>query len=345
MSDIIFYQSPTGVVRVEVRFENDSFWLTQKAMAELFAVNKSAISKHLANIFETEELDPSATVSILETVQEEGTRNVTRNLEFYNLDAVIAVGYRVNSKQATQFRIWATQTLKEFITKGFVLDDERLKQGKQFGRDYFDELLARIRDIRASEKRFYQKIKDLFALSTDYQAQPPTQGRPSDTDLFFAQVQNKLLFATTQHTAAEIVARRANAEFPNMGLTTWKGSRVRKEDIYIAKNYLTPDEIDKLNRMVSLFLDAAEMCVEDQNDLSLAFWQTETDRIIEFSRKKVLIGAGSVSKEEAKTIADGHYSAFDQNRKRLEAQAHDAEDDRAVDVFIKQITTRKKQPS
>lgn len=339
MSDIIFYQSPAGIVRVEVRFESDTFWVTQKIMAELFQCSTDNISLHLKKIFNEQELDPSSVTEEYSVTAADGKNYLTK---FYNLDAIIAVGYRVNSKQATQFRIWATQTLKEFITKGFVLDDERLKQGKQFGRDHFDELLARIRDIRASEKRFYQKIKDLFALSTDYQAQTPTQGSPSDTDLFFAQVQNKLLFATTQHTAAEIVATRANAEFPNMGLTTWKGSRVRKEDIYIAKNYLTPDEIDKLNRMVSLFLDAAEMCVEDQKDLSMAFWQTETDRIIEFSRKKVLIGAGSVSKEAAKTIADGHYSAFDQNRKRLEAQAHDAEDDRAVDVFIKKISNRKK---
>ncbi len=337
MSDIIFYQSPAGVVRVEVRFENDTFWLTQKAMAELFGVNKTAISKHLTNIFETQELDPKSTVSILETVQEEGTRSVTRHLEFYNLDAVIAVGYRVNSKQATQFRIWATQTLKEFITKGFVLDDERLKQGKQFGRDHFDELLARIRDIRASEKRFYQKIKDLFALSADYQS------LQKDTELFFAQVQNKLLFATTGHTAAEIVAARADAALPNMGLTVWRGSKVRKEDVYIAKNYLTQDEVDKLNRMVTLFLDAAEMRVEDETNLSLTFWQTETDRIIEFSRKKVLIGAGSMSQDSAKAIADGQYTQFDQTRKRLEAAEHDAEDDRAVDAFIKKISSRKKQ--
>lgn len=211
MNNIILYQTPQGTVKIEVRYENDTFWLTQKSLAELFGVEVPAISKHLNNIFEDGELNKIATISILEIVQKEGSRNVKRNVEFYNLDAVIAVGYRVNSKQATQFRIWATATLKEFIIKGFVLDDERLKQGKRFGKDYFDELLARIRDIRASEKRFYQKIRDLFVLSQDYDKSD------KKTDLFFAETQNKLLYATTKQTAAEIIMSRAKADLPNMG--------------------------------------------------------------------------------------------------------------------------------
>lgn len=247
MSQIILYENEAGKIKVDVHFENETFWLTQKAMAALFGVEVPAISKHLGNIFETNELQKEATISILETIHKEEKRQVKRNLEFYNLDAVIAVGYRVNSHQATQFRIWATQTLKEFIIKGFVMDDERLKHGKEFGKDYFDELLARIRDIRASEKRFYQKVRDLFVLSQDYDK------TDKKTEQFFATVQNKLLYAVTQQTVAELIVNRAKADLPNMGLTNWKGSRVRKEDIFIAKNYLSQDEIDTLNRIVTLF--------------------------------------------------------------------------------------------
>ena len=199
MSNIILYETPQGKISVSVRFEDETFWLTQKAMAELFGVESHTITYHLKEIYKTGELDEMATTRKIRVVQNEGNRAVNRELDFYNLDAIIAVGYRVNSKQATQFRIWSTQTLKEYITKGFVLDDERLKQGKNFGKDYFDELLARIRDIRASEKRFYQKIRDLFMLSEDYDK------TDKKTELFFAEVQNKLLFATTQHTAAEII--------------------------------------------------------------------------------------------------------------------------------------------
>ena len=247
--NIILYQTPEGTVKVEVRFENETFWLTQKAMAELFQTSRENITMHLQNILKEGELDENSVSKDFLHTAADGKNYKTK---FYNLDAVIAVGYRVNSKQATQFRIWATQTLKEFIVKGFVLDDERLKQGKSFGKDYFDELLARIRDIRASEKRFYQKIRDLFMLSEDYDISD------KNTELFFAEIQNKLLFAVTKSTAAEIISHRAKADLPNMGLTTWKGSRVRKEDIFIAKNYLKEDEIDMLNRMVTLFLDTAE---------------------------------------------------------------------------------------
>ncbi|MFB2119135.1 virulence RhuM family protein [Parapedobacter sp. 2B3] len=331
MSNIILYETPQGKISVSVRFEDETFWLTQKAMAELFGVEVPAISKHLANIFESGELMQKATVSILEIVQQEGSRKVTRKVEFYNLDAIIAVGYRVNSKQATQFRIWATQTLKEFITKGFVLDDERLKQGKDFGKDHFDELLARIRDIRASEKRFYQKIRDLFMLSDDYDK------TDKKTELFFAEVQNKLLFATTQHTAAEIIMQRAKAEELNMGLTSWKGSRVRKEDVIIAKNYLSEDEIDTLNRMVTLFLDTAELRVKEQIPLSIDFWKQEADGVIQFSRKPLLLDKGKVSHEKAKDFAEKQYLIFDSERKKAEALQADLEDQKAIEELLKKV--------
>lgn len=328
MSEIIFYESIEGKVKVDVRFENETFWLTQKAMAEMFQTTPQNITLHLKNIYSEGELDENSTCKDFLQVQQEGKRTVNRNQKFYNLDTVIAVGYRVNSKQATQFRIWATQTLKEFIIKGFVLDDERLKQGKVFGKDYFDELLARIRDIRSSEKRFYQKVRDLFSLSQDYDK------TDKKTEQFFASVQNKLLFAVTKNTAAEIIVKRAKSDLPNMGLTTWKGSRVRKEDIFIAKNYLTEDEIDTLNRMVTLFLDTAELRVKDQIPLSIHFWEKEADNVIQFSRKPLLENLGSISHEEMKKIAQKHYENFDADRKKTEAQEADLEDQKALELLI-----------
>lgn len=332
MSNIILYETPQGKISISVRFEDETFWLTQKAMAELFDVQVPAISKHLKNIFDDGELSESTTISKMETVVNRGFRGeVTEFVDFYNLDAIIAVGYRVSSKQATQFRIWATQTLKEYITKGFVLDDERLKQGKNFGKDHFDELLARIRDIRASEKRFYQKIRDLFMLSEDHDK------TDKKTELFFAEVQNKLLFATTQHTAAEIIVQRAKAETLNMGLTSWKGSRVRKEDVIIAKNYLSEDEIDTLNRMVTLFLDTAELRVKEQIPLSIDFWKQEADSVIQFSRKPLLLGKGKVSHENAKGYAETQYAVFDSERKKAEALQADLEDQKAIEELLKKL--------
>lgn len=334
-NDIIFYTTPEGNVKVEVLYNNDTFWLSQKAIAELFGVKVPAISKHLTNIYTEGELETATTISKMETVVNRGFRGeVTEKIDFYNLDAIIAVGYRVNSKQATQFRIWATSTLKEFIIKGFVLDDSRLKQGKAFGKDYFDELLARIRDIRASEKRFYQKIRDLFMLSEDYDK------TDTKTEKFFAKVQNKLLFAVTTHTAAEIIVNRAKADLPNMGLTTWKGSVVRKEDIFIAKNYLTTDEIDTLNRIVSLFLDTAELRVKEQIPLALEFWKQEADAVIQFSRKPLLTNAGTISNDTMKTIASKNYTQYDQKRKINQAQQADDEDNEALEKLINK--TKKK---
>jgi hypothetical protein len=307
-NDIIFYNTPTGNIKIEVIFNDETFWLTQKRMAELFGVEVPAVSKHLANIFETNELIKNATVSILETVQQEGGKNVKRKLEFYNLDAIIAVGYRVNSIQATQFRIWATKTLREFIIKGFVLDDERLKQGKNFGMDYFDELLERIREIRASERRFYLKITDIYEqCSIDY-------NKGADiTQKFFKTVQNKLHFAISGKTAAQIIAERASAEKPNMGLQTWKNApsgKVLKGDINIAKNYLIEKEIKELERVVTMYLDFAELQASRQIPMKMVDWITRLDAFLQFNEYEILKDSGKVSHEVAVQLAEKEYDKF-----------------------------------
>lgn len=307
-NDIIFYNTPTGAVKIEVIFNGETFWLTQKRMAELFGVEVPAINKHLSNIYDTGELNRAATISILETVQQEGNRMVKRNVEFYNLDAIIAVGYRVNSHQATQFRIWATKTLKEFIIKGFVLDDERLKQGKRFGKDYFDELLERIREIRASERRFYLKITDIYEqCSIDY-------NKDADiTQQFFKTVQNKLHWAITGKTAAELIADRANAAQPNMGLTTWKNApqgKILKSDIGTAKNYLHEKEIKELERIVTMYLDFAELQAERQIPMKMADWITRLDAFLQFNEYQILKDAGKVSHEVAMKLAEKEYEKF-----------------------------------
>ncbi|MBU7577213.1 MAG: virulence RhuM family protein [Flavihumibacter sp.] len=307
-NDIIFYNTPTGDVKIEVVFNDETFWLTQKRMAELFGVEVPAINKHLSNIYETGELDKAATISILETVQLEGSRMVKRKVEFYNLDAIIAVGYRVNSHQATQFRIWATKTLREFIIKGFVLDDERLKQGKRFGKDYFDELLERIREIRASERRFYLKITDIYEqCSIDYNKDAEI------TQTFFKTVQNKLHWAITGKTAAELIADRADASQPNMGLTTWKNApkgKVLKSDICTAKNYLQEKEIKELERIVTMYLDFAELQAERQIPMKMADWVTRLDAFLQFNEYQILKDAGKVSHEVAMKLAEKEYEKF-----------------------------------
>lgn len=307
-SDIILYSSPEGSIKVEVVYSGETFWLTQKRMAELFGVEVPAVSKHLANIFESGELVQEATVSILEIVQKEGSRNVTRKMEFYNLDAIIAVGYRVNSRQATQFRIWATQTLREFIIKGFVLDDERLKQGKRFGKDYFDELLERIREIRASERRFYQKITDIYEqCSIDYNKEADI------TQTFFKTVQNKLHWAITGKTAAQIIAERAKASEPNMGLQTWKNApagKIMKTDVSIAKNYLIEKEIKELERVVTMYLDYAENQAARQIAMKMADWVLKMDAFLQFNEYKILKDAGKVSHEVAKKLAEKEYEKY-----------------------------------
>ncbi len=306
-SNIILYSSPEGNIKVEVVYSGETFWLTQKRMAELFGVEVPAVSKHLANIYESGELTKEATISILETVQQEGNRNVTRKMEFYSLDAVIAVGYRVNSRQATQFRIWATQTLKEFITKGFVLDDERLKQGQHFGKDYFDELLERIREIRASERRFYQKITDLYALSADYNKDAPA------TQDFFASVQNKLHWAITGKTAAEIIYTEADATKLYMGLKTWKHApdgKILKSDVSIAKNYLNEAHIQELNRIVSAYLDLAENNAKRSQLMFMENWGKFLTNFLQLSNYPILKDKGKVSMLEAKLKSESEFEKY-----------------------------------
>jgi hypothetical protein len=307
-NDIIFYTTPDGSVHIEVFFRDETFWLTINRMAELFGTSKQSISYHLQNIFGENELQREATVKEILTVQNEGGREVSRMLEYYNLDAIIAVGYRVNSLQATQFRIWATQVLREFIIKGFVLDDERLKQGQRFGKDYFDELLERIREIRASERRFYQKITDIYAqCSIDYDA------NANITLVFYKTVQNKLHWAITGKTAAEIIAGRADAGKPNMGLQTWKNSpkgKILKSDVGIAKNYLIEKEIKELERIVTMYLDYAENQAARQIPMKMQDWIQRLDAFLQFNEYDILRDAGKVSHEIAVELAEEEYGKF-----------------------------------
>lgn len=305
---IILYTTEDGNVNVSVYFENENFWLTQKAMAELFDVDIPAISKHLSNIYADEELTQDATISKMEKVQQEGTRQVRRTQNFYNLDAIIAVGYRVNSKKATRFRQWATKTLKEYILKGFVLNDEMLKNGKPFGKDYFDELLERIKEIRASERRFYQKITDIYAqCSYDYDP------KSDITDLFFKTVQNKLLFAVTQHTAPELVADRADSEKEHMGLTTWKNApngKILQSDVLISKNYLTKEEISSLKDIINMYLEYAENQAKRKHLMSMQDWKNKLDAFLQFNEYDILNHAGKVSREIADQLAITEYKKF-----------------------------------
>lgn len=305
---IILYTTDSGNVTVSVRFEDENFWMTQKAIAELFDVQVPAIAKHLKNIYDEEELTREATVSKKEIVQIEGSREVSRLVDFYNLDAIIAVGYRVNSKKATRFRQWATKTLHEYIQKGFVLNDELLKNGKPFGKDYFDELLERIREIRASERRAYQKIADVFEqCSYDYDK------NSNLTREFYSFVQNKLHYAITGKTAAELIAERVSLEHPTMGLTTWKAApdgKILKRDVVIAKNYLNEKELSRLNRIVTMFIDYAELMAEDEVPMSMADWLRETDNFLQNNRRKILEGKGTVSHEDAVKKAADIYEQF-----------------------------------
>lgn len=306
--EIVLYQMDDTNVCVSVYYEDETFWLSQKAMAELFDCSTDNISLHLKNIYKEEELTEEATAEFFSVVQQEGSRSVSRRIKCYNLDAIIAVGYRVNSKKATRFRQWATKTLKEYITKGFVLNDDMLKNGKPFGKDYFDELLERIREIRASERRAYQKIADVFEqCSYDYDKNSET------TRAFYAFVQNKLHFAVTGQTVAEIIYDRADAEKPTMGLTTWKDApdgKILKRDITIAKNYLSEKEMSRLNRLVTMFIDYAELMAEDEVLMSMQDWLDQTNQFLTNNRRKVLTGKGHVSHEDAVAKAEKEYEVF-----------------------------------
>lgn len=303
-SEIIFYQGDDGNIKIEVFYHDEDFWMTQKKLSELFGVQRPAITKHLKNIFESGELEEDSVSSILEHTAEDGKKYKTT---FYNLDAIIAVGYRVNSNKATKFRIWATRTLKEFIIKGFVIDDERLKQGKGFGKDYFDELLERVREIRASERRFYQKITDIYALSVDYDK---TDVQTKD---FFATVQNKLHWAITGKTAAEIIYTSADATKLYMGLTNWKHApdgKILKSDVAIAKNYLNQQHIKELNRIVSAYLDLAESRAERQIPTTMEEWISFLNQFLELSSFPILKDKGKVSALTAKLKAEQEFDKY-----------------------------------
>ena len=327
--EVLLYSDESGKEYVSVVFKDETFWLTQKAMAELFNVNVPAVSKHLQNIYEEGELERDSTISKMETVQQEGERQVRRTVDHYNLDAIIAVGYRVNSKKATRFRQWATKTLREYIQKGFVINDEMMKNGRPFGRDYFDELLERIREIRASERRAYQKIADVFEqCSYDYDKNSET------TKAFYAFVQNKLHYAVTGKTAAELISERATLDSPTMGLTTWKGApdgKILKSDTLIAKNYLNEKEVTRLNRLVTMFIDYAELMAEDEQPMSMQDWLNETDRFLTNNRRRVLDGKGHVSREAAAKKVSGIYEEF---RKKQDAE-YVSEFDREFEKYLK----------
>lgn len=305
---IILYTTDGGKVTVSVRYEDENFWMTQKAIAELFETTTANINIHIKNILDDEELDEDSTIKYFLIVQTEGNRKVSRKVQFYSLDMIIAVGYRVNSKKATRFRQWATKTLHEYIQKGFVLNDELLKNGKPFGKDYFDELLERIREIRASERRAYQKIADVFEqCSYDYDK------NSNLTREFYSFVQNKLHYAITGKTAAELIAERVSLEHPTMGLTTWKTApdgKIIKRDVVIAKNYLNEKELSRLNRIVTMFIDYAELMAEDGIPMSMADWLRETDHFLRHNRRKILKDKGAVSHEDAIKKAEDIYEQF-----------------------------------
>ena len=312
-TEFLLYTAPNGAIKVEVLLSNETIWLTQKRMAELFGVGVAAISKHLDNIYESGELQREATLSVLETVQQEGARQITRKLEYYNLDAVISVGYRVNSAQATQFRIWATQLIKEYIIKGFAMDDERLKNGRYFGKDYFRELLERVRSIRASERRIYQQITDIFAeCSIDYDPKSET------TRLFYAHVQDKFHFAITGHTAAEVIALNADASKPLMGMSTYKNApdgSVLKSDAAVAKNYLSEADIKKLERAVSAFFDYIEGIIERRNTFTMESFAESVNKFLSFNEYQILEGYGSVSRKQADSKAAAEYEKFNKQQR------------------------------
>nr|DAE21213.1 MAG TPA: virulence protein RhuM family [Caudovirales sp. ctkvU4] len=334
MENIILYNTEDGKASVKLYAENNTVWLTQAQMAELFNCSTDNVSLHLKNIYKDGELKREATTEQSSVVHTEGSRQVTRVITFYNLDAILAVGFRVRSPRGTQFRKWANSTLKEFLLKGYLLDSDRLKNPD--GRpDYFDELLEQIRDIRASEKRFYQKLRDLFALSADYVS------TEEDTQHFFAETQNKLIYAVTGKTAADLIISRADAAKPNMALTAWQGTRVRKQDIYIAKNYLSNDEIDSLNRLVSIFLESAELRVKLRKTLTLDYWRSTANKILLDHEVPLLRSHGQYSNAAMKEIVSKEYETFEKRRKRYEATLADKQDLQELETDVKSLQEKK----
>jgi hypothetical protein len=328
---IIIYNTDDGKISVKLFAKDGTVWLNQQIMAELFDTSKQSISYHIVNILNEGELESNSVVKEFLTTAADGKNYI---VVFYSLEMILAVGFRVNSKRGVQFRRWANTVLKEFMQKGFVIDDERLKNPD--GRpDYYDELLKRIRDIRASEKRFYQKVRDLFALSNDYEASDKS------TQMFFAETQNKLLFATTGKTAGELIVERADANTANMALTSWKGKIVRKQDIYIAKNYLSKDELDTLNRLVVIFLETAELQAKERNDLTMKFWRENVDGIITYNKKNLLVGAGSISNKQMEAFVDIVYDEYNEKRKKNELEQADREDLEELKMIENEIQNKK----
>ncbi|WP_066195584.1 MULTISPECIES: virulence RhuM family protein [Gracilibacillus] len=307
-TNILIYQTEAGNTKIDVRLENETVWMTQKAIAELYQTSPQNITLHIKNIYKEAELQETATCKYYLQVQNEASRQVQRQTKHYNLEMVIAIGYRVRSHRGTQFRQWATERLNEYLVKGFTMDDERLKEIRNLGEDYFDELLERIRDIRASEKRFYQKIADIYATSIDYDS------KAKITQEFFATVQNKLHFAIHGQTVAELIASRANAKNKNMGLTSWKGDGVRKNDVTTAKNYLNEKELKALNRMVTRYLDYAEDQAERKKPMYMVDWKTRLDAFLEFDEQEILQNAGKIAKEVADQLASAEYEKYNQRR-------------------------------
>ncbi len=335
-TEFLLYTTPDGKVKVEIFLRDENIWLTQAKIADLFGVERSVVTKHLQNIYQEGELDKGLTCAKIAQVQKEGARQVTRNVEFHNLDAILSVGYRVNSRQATLFRIWATERLKEYIIKGFTMDDERLKNPNNiFGKDYFEEQLARIRDIRSSERRFYQKITDIYSqCSADYDKDT------GETKLFFATVQNKLHWAISRQTAAEIIHSRADGNKQNMGLTSWKNSpagRIRKSDVSIAKNYLDEKELNILNRIVSMYLDYAELQANNRVVMYMKDWIKKLDAFLQFNGKEILDNPGKVSAEIAKAFAESEFVKYSVMQDRLYESDFDRE--------IKRLDGKKKNES
>lgn len=326
--ELIIYETPNGKLDIQLDLENETIWLDREKIAQLYNIHRSGVSRHIQNIFEDGEVDEKS------NVQKMHIANSDKPVEYFSLDIILAVGYRTNSAIAIKFRRWATQTLKEYIIKGFVLNTERLKNPG--GWDYFDELLEKIREIRASEKRFYQKVRDLFALSVDYK-----DDIKASND-FFAEVQNKLLHAVTNNTAAEIIVNRADATKPNMNLTNWSGSRVRKQDVIIAKNYLQQNEIKELDRLVSMFLDYAENQAQRRRQLSMSDWKEKVDGFLNFNDYEILKGKGAISRKQANEIAKKRYLEFDEARKKQEALEADAEDLKELEAIEHEMIAEKK---
>ena len=330
--EIIIYSTADGKANISLLAKDGSVWLNQNQLAELFSTSKANISTHISNIFKDKELQEDSVVKFYLTTATDGK---DYNVAFYSLEMILAIGFRVRSKRGIQFRQWANRNLAEFMRKGFIIDDERLKNPD--GRpDYFDELLERIREIRASEKRFYQKVRELFSLSSDYDA------TDKSTQMFFAETQNKLLYAVTNLTAAEIIVQRAKAELPNFGATSWAGSIVRKGDIFIAKNFLNNDELDSLNRLVMIFLESAELRIKNRRSLTMDFWRSNVDQMLEFNGFKILNNAGSISSNDMKQIISQRYEVFNKRRKEEAAKQADQEDLQELKQLEESISARKK---